>query len=133
MNSIEKQITNKCIHFTGLTNKECSVGVKYKDVEVRDSRPIKIPCLKDSLLSGGTCIKAEYPTEEEVEKQVAEIMKDNEMQMNAYLVVKQYIEKTGVKLGKVICPSCGGNLHYTQAESNGHIWGNCKCGIGWME
>ena len=52
-------------------------------------------------------------------------------------------DQTGAKLnepgnkgsrGIVICPKCNGDLMYTVASSNGHIWGKCKtkdC-IQWM-
>jgi len=133
MKTMNEQIANKCIHFNGLMNKVCDAGVKYKDVEVKDARPIKIPCLKDSLLSGGTCLKSEYPSEEDVKKQIEEIQKEGQKTMTAYKAIKDNIEKTGEMHGKIECPSCGGNLHYNSASLNGHIWAKCKCGLGWME
>ena len=35
--------------------------------------------------------------------------------------------------GKIKCPKCEGELHYTRAK-NGHVWGKCKtenC-LSWM-
>jgi len=37
--------------------------------------------------------------------------------------------------GKIVCPKCGGELHYTRAKVNGHVWGKCKtegC-LSWMQ
>ena len=54
--TLKEQISQRCIHFTGLMNKECKAGVKYADV--RFDRPYKLPCLKQ----GGTCDKCEFMT-----------------------------------------------------------------------
>ena len=37
--------------------------------------------------------------------------------------------------GTVVCPKCGGVLHYGVSGYNGHMWGKCatrNC-IAWME
>jgi hypothetical protein len=37
--------------------------------------------------------------------------------------------------GTVPCPACAGRLHWTRAESNGHVWGQCEtqgC-LSWMQ
>jgi hypothetical protein len=37
--------------------------------------------------------------------------------------------------GKIICPKCGNDLHWTRASSNKHVWGKCKtenC-LSWMQ
>lgn len=133
MKTLNEQIAGKCIHFNGLGNKLCDAGIKYKDVEVKGARPIRIPCLKDSCLTGGECSKIQFPTDEEIAKQTEEIKAIGQKSADAYNAVKTHIDATGEMHGKIVCPSCGGNLHYTQAEVNGHIWGKCKCGISWME
>lgn len=36
--------------------------------------------------------------------------------------------------GKIKCPKCGGELHYSRAKTNGHVWGQCTtegC-LSWM-
>lgn len=41
--------------------------------------------------------------------------------------------KWGVK-GQIKCPKCGGELNYSIASTNGHIWGKCltKDCLEWM-
>ena len=37
--------------------------------------------------------------------------------------------------GKIPCPKCQGELNYTRASLNGHVWGKCKtedC-LSWMQ
>lgn len=133
MSTIKEQIENKCKHFTGMLNKECAVGVRYEDVKNKNSRPFKLPCLKDGDFGGGTCVKACWKTTEEVEAEVKEIEEIGNRQIKAYSAVKTHIEKTDEKRGKIKCTSCGGDLNYIQAECNGHIWAKCKCGLAWME
>lgn len=133
MKSINKQIADKCIHFTGLMNKQCNAGIMYEIVKLPNQRPYKIPCLKNNLMSGGVCNSMQFPDKEEVNKQVQGIKEMGLKMMSAYKLVKEHIEKTGKKYGKIECPDCGGNLHYTSASCNGHIWAKCKCGLGWME
>ena len=36
---------------------------------------------------------------------------------------------------KIVCPKCQGDLHYSRAKLNGHIWGKCQtqdC-LSWMQ
>ncbi|MDD5358419.1 MAG: hypothetical protein PHX80_04680 [Candidatus Nanoarchaeia archaeon] len=133
METLKEQIENRCKHFTGMMNKECAVGVIYEDVKDKTSKPYKIPCFKKGLMAGNMCALACFPTDEEVEKEVNEIEESGTKQIKAYMAVKNHIKETGEKQGKIKCTSCGGDLHYTQAECNGHIWGKCKCGLAWME
>lgn len=133
MKSLHSQIANKCKHFTGLGNKECSIGIKYKDVEVPGARPIKIPCVINSSLSGGNCSKSCFKTKEEVEKELQKIKNDGVMVLTAYATIKTIIKETDNPIGKIECPSCKGDLNYNASSTNGHIWAKCKCGLGWVE
>lgn len=84
MKSIEEQISDKCIHFTGLGNKVCDAGVEYDSVKTKSTSPYKIPCLRNCQMSGGFygCDKQHFPTEEEIKTEVEEINKllDNRSQ-----------------------------------------------------
>lgn len=42
-------------------------------------------------------------------------------------------KKRGVK-GSINCPKCNGELQYSIAKLNGHIWGKCKTDkcLKWM-
>lgn len=133
MESVYDQIANKCVHFTGLGNISCNAGLRYEDVKVPNARPVQVPCLKDSILSGGSCPRVLFPTKEEVQKEVREIQRGGEMTIKAHRDIKAQILETGFSYGNIVCPSCSGNLHYQSSPDNGHIWANCKCGFGWME
>ena len=69
MKSLREQIACKCIHFNGIMNKSCKVGIRYADVRV--DRPYKFPCIQ----TGGECSKAQFRTEEEINKELEEIKK----------------------------------------------------------
>lgn len=134
MKTIQDQIAAKCIHFTGLGNKKCEAGISYKSVEVKGERPIKIPCIRDTILSGGECKKQQFPSEEEILKRVQEIEDFSNYSLKAYAMIKEQISLDKQNYGKIECPKCGGLLHYRRAQLNGHIWGKCEsCGLGWME
>lgn len=133
MKSIQEQIASKCIHFTGLGNETCDIGIRYDDVKIPNVRPFKIPCLKDSLLSGGSCEKVCFPSDEEVEKEVAKIEEESDRVTSIIIKAKEHYKNTDETEGCVECPSCKGKLFYNISTSNGHTWGNCKCGFGWME
>lgn len=40
----------------------------------------------------------------------------------AIKTIKDQNENKGI----IECPKCKGELHFTRAFSNGHIWGKCK-------
>lgn len=48
--------------------------------------------------------------------------KDMEDIVEALKIIKDLKENQGI----IECPRCKGRLNYTRAESNGHVWGNCK-------
>ena len=129
MKSLKEQLLGRCIHFNGLMNKSCDVGLVYMDVKDRDARPYLFPCLKQ----GGICLKAQFMTEDEAEKE-ANLLEDKGIQsMNARHLILAEIKATGKRNGTIQCPVCNGELHFNKAETNGHIWANCQCGFGWME
>ena len=130
MLSLEEQIARKCIHFNGIMNDECKAGVKYKDVRVDDSDgPYKFPCLKQ----GGECSCAQFRTDEEVKATVAQINNAGTKTLIAMIAIKAHIQKTKQQSGKVPC-QCGGELRYTAASINGHVWAKCNsCDIAFNE
>ena len=134
MISLKEQIANKCIHFNGLQSKQCKKGIDYSDVQVKSSRPYKVPCLLHENMNGGECEHCEFPSNNEVKKQVDEICNYGAKTIKAYQAIKSHYEKTKEAKGKIECTECGGELHYTVASVNGHIWAKCSgCGMVWME
>ena len=127
---LKEQISRKCIHFNGVMSKECEVGIKYSEVRVDElNKPYKFPCLKQ----GGECSCAQFPSDEEVEAKIRSIEDEGVKAMIAMVTVKDHYKKTKEQTGKVSC-QCGGELHYTRANVNGHFWVKCNtCGISFNE
>jgi hypothetical protein len=130
MKTLEEQIACKCIHFNGIMEKICKAGINYSDVRVSDGNgPYKFPCLKQ----GGECSSARWWNADQVKKRVAEIEYSCNKTVGAIASIKDHISKTKNQQGKVKC-ECGGELHYTVAQVNGHIWAKCdSCDISFNE
>ncbi len=127
MKSLEELITSRCKHFNGIINPCCKIGIKYS--EVRVGKPYQFPCIK----TGGKCTNSEFPNLEEVRKELAEISESQEKVLIAYLKIKEHYKATKINQGKLPC-ECGGQLNFTVAESNGHIWAKCTgCGVYFNE
>jgi len=134
MGTLYEQIANKCIYFNGLMNKQCEKGILYDSVKEKDVRPVKLPCLLNIKMNGGNCSYVKFPNKSDIKNQVEEIQNQGKKIMTAYSVIKNHYRKTGKIKGKIKCPECKGELHYTIATTNEHIWAKCsKCDIGWME
>ena len=133
MKSVQEQIESKCKYFNGLMNQKCNAGIKYSDVKVKDSKPIQIPCLKDTALTGGRCDSLCYPSEEEVKQRIDEIEGKAQMTIKARILINNDFEKNGERMGEIECPKCGGNLYWAMADLNNHVHAQCKCGFGFIE
>ena len=130
MKGLEEQISRKCIHFTGLMNKECNRGVLYDTVKDKTTSPFRLPCLSD----GGSCELCELPSEKEVAKRVAEIEDSGNSIMRIHKAVKDHYEKTKEATGTIECPECKGELIYGVAQLNGHIRAKCSgCKMSFIE
>lgn len=46
--------------------------------------------------------------------------------LEAVSLISDQKQKDGKLKGTIKCPECGGELHYSIASSNGHIWGACE-------
>lgn len=124
---LKTQLSNRCIHFTGLMNDCCKAGVLYKDVKIKPQGAYmcQIPCIK----TGGFCEKFETLTEEQAEKESKEIEEISERSFIVYAIIKTDERQQG----DIDCP-CGGKVKFTKASSNGHIWCKCnKCDLAFNE
>lgn len=81
-----------CKHFNGIHHEACRAGVRYKDVEVPDSRPRQLLCFKDQGCTE-RCSQAVFRTPEEVAEEVEK--------------ANQAIQKFLDNLNNDICPHCG--------------------------
>lgn len=136
----------KCIHFNGTCNDECDLNVNYRELVGGDDFgwAVRTPCL-DSHESEIKCDGRELLSKEAIEEYEA----DQEIRMDGWRkAIALIMEKSGAKpdhspsmdnskkgsRGKIECPLCGNDLHYTVAGGNHHIWGKCTtegC-LSWM-
>lgn len=108
MNNIEPKSDTWCIHFTGIMNKTCKVGVSYADM--RDSAS-RLPCILAND-SQTICRHRQAPTSEQVElgeKQLAE-------------AVTRFF--TAMNNGR--CHHCGKILEH-EKQNGRSVYGSCGC------
>lgn len=140
MKSLAEQIGCRCVHFNGMMNKACDAGVVYATVKNEDVKGFAAhPCWREG--ESNPCEKRHYPTAEEVAAEVAERNASWERLKLGMAATQADAKAKGLKkgnggAGKVECPVCKtGELHYTVAGCNGHMWGKCStpnC-VSWMQ
>lgn len=125
-----------CKHFHG-TREPCAKGVDIRGLVGGTDLgwATRTPCREKHGVN--TCVKREWPTEEEVAEY------DKQVQLHATKTAEAIRQirakhkcdpaRSGAA-GTITCPACAGVLHYTIAAGNGHVWGSCekKDCIGWM-
>lgn len=130
----------RCVHFTGIQNDCCKVGLNYRAVVGGDNAgwAARLPCVPDSPLrkDAATCDKFCAPTPEELAKEDAED-KAAWARMRVVLAgISEWRKKPPRGKQEVVeCPACKGRLHLSQSRINGHIHGHCEtegC-VRWME
>lgn len=63
-----ERLMDKCKYFTGIQHRTCKKSVAYIDVRDSSTSPYRWPCFK-SEQSATSCPCAEYPTQEEAQKE----------------------------------------------------------------
>lgn len=127
MESLEEQLKNKCIHFTGLMNKSCKVGIKYEDVR---EGPLRFPCVKPEIKN---CDSRQHHSDEDVKKLLDEMLTSAGRTLSLLSRIKAMIASTKDDQGIIRC-ECGAFANWTAANSNGHIWFRCpSCKITFNE
>lgn len=151
MKSLAEQISNKCEHYNGLSGpgmrddsatRCCKAGVVYLTVKSTDES-IKgfgrYPCFREG--EAVPCEKRHFLTPEEVAAEVAEHEASWGRLKLGIAAASEDAKKHGYRKGNggnglVLCPVCKtGDLHYTVASYNGHMWGRCstKDCVSWMQ
>jgi hypothetical protein len=134
---------NYCEHYDpdglfvlGLVGKPsgvCKAAVRYDSMD-----PKERPCIggheKPDPLA--VCPKWLRTTREQGEAHADAIEASMQRMMIVGPAVAEWPKKPPRgKQGVIECPVCKGNLHLSQAASNGHVWGKCEtegC-VSWME
>lgn len=138
MRTLAEQIANKCVHFTGLLEDRCEVGIPYDEVRDTSASPYRFPCFKDNCLP---CERKEFLSDEQVAHEVEQINLHTNRTMKAMRAAADDAKVHGFKkgsggVGNLKCPCCEtGTLHYSVAGYNGHMHGRCstpEC-VSWMQ
>lgn len=122
---------NGCYH-----NKSCTAGVFYREMVGGPDFGwmARMPCTPDSPLKKEPMAKCEkYETKTPAELIAEEL--EQKAFSDAVVMAISAIREDGKNTGTVSCPKCyAGQVHYSKAKLNGHIWGKCStegC-ISWM-
>ncbi len=133
MKTLREQIESGCIHFNGIQNKTCKAGISY------DSMKPPLPCLRNVShgLAIPECPKREWPSEEQIEKELAESeARSNRFMLLTPLLAKIRKDHKGESWrGIEVCPVCKGKIHISITAYNGHTRGQCetKDCLAWIE
>jgi hypothetical protein len=118
---------DKCKHFSGpVHNKACKAGIDYRALVGGPDLGwmARLPCIPDSPLKKSPVAKCEsYAslTPEEIATQEKEIKDRSQFIITAIKDIKA----TKLAQGSIVCPKCAGDLNFSVAKLNGHIWGRC--------
>ena len=142
-----------CVHFTGIGNPCCSIGVNYRK-HVGGSQmgwALRLPCILETSASLKTlseeqraevekkitCAYYREPTAKEIaDSEHAHKTAIEKLMLTIPLCARIKREHKGQSWqGVEECPVCKGKLHLSHSGVNGHIWGKCetKGCIKWIE
>ena len=127
--SLAEQIGCRCVHFSGIQNRQCEAGIVYATVKGQRNSKIAFPCFRENEVVA--CEKRRFPTTEEVEAEVASTRRSMDRLRLGIEAVAADAKKHGLGKGKggagsVPCPVCNtGTLNYSVAGYNGHMHGRC--------
>lgn len=137
----QRQLERKaqtCVHFTGTVNDTCEMGINYRE-HADGNRPgmaLRLPCFPS--LRAADVVPCEFFEAYGMERAVADrealTVWSAKVQVARQRIVAIAAGTVGVS-GVLECPCCAGELSYSIAASNGHIWGSCsteEC-VRWME
>lgn len=140
-----RAIAGSCVHYTGVWGLGmvdipcCAAGVNYHELVGEGPGWVaKLPCtppIKGVRTRQVFCSKKQLPTAEEIAAYDAwmdehfKVLQEAMERCRAHAAGKRDVQ------GVVECPACKGNLYYSIAGSNGHLWGKCEttnC-LSWMQ
>lgn len=139
MKTLEEQIANRCVHFSGMMNACCAAGIEYAPLKDVSVKPYGYPCFKEH--EHLPCGQRRFHTPEEVAAEVAEANESFYRTIKAMRAAKRDAAVYGFGKGKggngeVKCPCCeGGILYYRVSGYNGHMHAKCSTDgcASWLE
>jgi hypothetical protein len=123
-----------CIHFTGIQNDTCKVGVNYRELAGKPDHgmALRLPCISLALGEKAekvTCAKQHRETEPEAAAREAAADAAVERVISVLPIIsafKRTVPKGRGHAGTIECPVCNGTLHVTIAPSNHHASVKCE-------
>jgi len=127
-----------CKNYSGLTGDTCNAGVNYLKIAGGNIGGIlsRIPCIRKNN-STAKCDQLIWPTDSEIEEYEKDTKERMHFTSTAIGIIAEKHnaspefepimsrKKKGAS-GSIECPKCKGELHYSIAGGNHHIWGRCK-------
>lgn len=125
----------QCRHYTGALRPPCKAGIDYRAMVGGEDIGwmARMPCQPDSPLRKepmASCDKYDEKPAEEIAAEEREIKERSTFMISAIKAIRA----TKLSRGSIVCPKCAGDLNFSVAKSNGHIWGRCNtegC-LAWM-
>lgn len=135
------RIMSTCPHFTGIQHDACKAGVNYHEqFGTGEGCFAKIPCTHTKDENPKECLKVQYRTREEAEKEEAAREAHSKKALSAMRAAHDDAKTKGYGKGNsgqdsMKCPLCtDGQLRYSVASYNGHMHAGCTNGcVSWME
>jgi hypothetical protein len=132
-----------CEHYRGMHEKDqCEAGVKFKDLPLHGTKAFMHACPCFGPQQASTCVKAEYPTAEQMQAREQAFQQKLVNTGLARLAIVEHLggpwkRGTPGASGTIDCPVCKAEsgLRFSRAGYNGHIHAACKtegC-VSWME
>lgn len=120
-----------CVHFTGIQHDICKAGVNIRALVGGSNLGWagRLPCLlMDAAKCEVICQARKLLTREEAEAEVLRSNEKIEQLLKVLAAAKEDAAVKGYKQGNggrdsMVCPRCGGTLHYSVASVNGHMHG----------
>lgn len=123
-----------CVHYEAWwppsLTKACRAGVVYaKLTGTEPGEGARLPCIPLSahrLQAPVICNSRQEPTEEQIDAWRAYVEGSFGRIKGALAAVEAAHVRTGRWAGTIRCPTCGNDLRWSKARSNGHVHGRCE-------
>lgn len=113
--TLEQQIQARCVHFNGLINERCEIGIEYLSVRDSSRSPYRWPCHKGA--GGGdchtVCHRAEFLTDEQAKNEADE--------------TRGMLDAFFSKIESGICPHCDTEIKARQQVGRCAYAEPCGC------
>jgi len=116
--------TGKCLTIAG--NQPCKAGIDIRKIVGGKTKGWvgRVPCFKENK-SKIKCASYNEKTEAEIHAQYQKMEKQTK-ELIACTHIFADLKNRTAQDGTIPCPVCGGDLHYSISETNGHMHAKCS-------